>query len=756
MRHRIFFLIIIFLMFHRFLYSQSNQIANLKANEKDHVSQMAALLRDHYLKADFIGLGKIFLNDKGIEYYKKRLADCKDPERILLIKNDLANQMLRDGRVEESIEIFTEILPLSENFSNQELYPGNLFSNLKKTLALAYVRLGEQKNCILNHGSESCILPIKGRGIHVIKEPMRKAIKIYKELLLADSTDIESKWLMNLAYMSLGHYPDSVRAKNRIPIHTFDSPYPYGTFRDIAPELGLDLKGLSGSVIMDDFDNDNDLDVFFCNMGFDSPCQYFVNNGDGSFSNRSKESGFAGEVSGRTCIQADYNNDGFMDIYIVRGAWERQEDNMPPSSLMRNNGNGTFTDVTIESGLLGFHPSYNAVWFDYNNDGRIDLFVSNESLDPENPHFAKLYKNNGDGTFINVAKEVGLTPEGWTKGAISFDYNNDNWPDLYICRADGKNYLYKNSGNRGNGIVQFTNVAMDAGVLGHQVSFYTFPIDFNNDGWIDLYTSKSAFDYSDLNNAIINEYLGKPSRKSYHPLFYMNNKDGTFRDATDEVKLNRVIKNMGINTGDIDNDGYPDIYAGTGALSLASLVPNLMLRNYEGKYFEDVTMATGTGNLQHGHGVSFGDIDNDGDQDIFEVMGDGYSGDVYQNVLYENPGSPNHWINLKMEGVQSNRAGIGVRVQVNVQTAEGTRNIFSTVSSGGSFGASCLRREIGLANAEKINYIEIYWPSTGIKQVFKEVKMDRFYKIRETEKSIQELSIKRILLKKKEDSLHHK
>jgi hypothetical protein len=156
-----------------------------------------------------------------------------------------------------------------------------------------------------------------------------------------------------------------------------------------------------------------------------------------------------------------------------------------------------------------------------------------------------------------------------------------------------------------------------------------------------------------------------------------------------------------------------------------------MFRNAEGRFFQDVTTATGTGHLQKGHGVGFADLDNDGAQDIFAVIGGSYTGDTYRSVLFHNPGNTNHWLKLKLEGTKSNRAAIGARIKVTVATANGPRQIFKTVNSGGSFGSSPLRQEVGLGNALSIAEVEVRWPSSGARQVFTDLERDRCYRIRE-------------------------
>ena len=224
---------------------------------------------------------------------------------------------------------------------------------------------------------------------------------------------------------------------------------------------------------------------------------------------------------------------------------------------------------------------------------------------------------------------------------------------------------------------------------------------------------------------IASDYLGQQTPAERVRL-YRNNHDGTFKDVTRDAKLYKVLHSMGSNFGDLDNDGFLDFYLGTGDPDLTTVVPNRMFRNAEGKFFQDVTTSGGFGHVQKGHAVAFGDIDNDGDQDVYEVMGGAYEGDTAHNVLYLNPGHGNNWITLKLEGVKSNRSAIGARIKVTTSD----RAICKTVCTGGSFGCSPLRQEIGLGKATEIKQIEITWPS-GLVQVLNNTKVNRFYNVRE-------------------------
>ena len=260
------------------------------------------------------------------------------------------------------------------------------------------------------------------------------------------------------------------------------------------------------------------------------------------------------------------------------------------------------------------------------------------------------------------------------------------------------------------------------------VSFPTWFWDYDNDGWQDILVA--GFDMADLGDMAA-VHMALPFTAEHHRL-YRNNGDGTFAEVASEVGLDRVILSMGANFGDLDNDGWLDCYFGTGMPDLRALLPNRMYRNDAGQHFQDVTTAGGFGTLQKGHGISFGDIDHDGDQDIYQVLGAAFEGDIYANVLLENPGHGNRWVTLFLEGVQSNRDAIGARVRVRVNTLEGEgRDIHVTVGTGGSFGSSSLRQEIGLADAVSIDYVEVRWPRDGQLQRFAGMGLDGAYLLRE-------------------------
>ena len=186
----------------------------------------------------------------------------------------------------------------------------------------------------------------------------------------------------------------------------------------------------------------------------------------------------------------------------------------------------------------------------------------------------------------------------------------------------------------------------------------------------------------------------------------------------------------------------------SGAPDLKYIFPNRMFRNDGGVMFQDVTTSGGFGHLQKGHGIAFCDIDNDGDQDVFAVWGGAFSGDVFQNALFENPGHGNNWINIKLEGIQSNRSAIGTRIKLLLKGEEGIREIHRTVTTGGSFGGSSLQVEVGLGSAEKVMEMVVTWPASGVEQSFKDIQANRFLLIVENKDQIIELDRKEFSFRK--------
>ena len=442
--------------------------------------------------------------------------------------------------------------------------------------------------------------------------------------------DLRVRWLLNLAYMTLNEYPGKVPHAYLIPMDTFRSKLEISPFVNVAERVGLGVRGpnLAGGSIFDDFNGDGRPDLLTTSIDADNGASLYINRDDGTFEDRSAAAGLSQQVYALNLARADFDNDGNPDVILLRGAWERPA----RLSLLRNKGGGVFEDVTTASGLGEPLATESAVWGDYDNDGLADLFVCGEyhgaAAKPSDR--SRLYHNQGDGTFKDVAAQAGIINDHIAKGSAWGDYDGDGRLDLFVSNLDGPCRLYHNEGQG-----RFRDVARELGVAGpaHNRSFACWFWDYDNDGRLDLFVN----DYYAALADVIADYMGLEVADPGHPHLYRNIGKEGFRDVSREAGLDRPIAAMGANFGDIDNDGYLDAYFGTGWMAYSGLVPNVMIKNVEGRRFEDVTDSSRTGHLQKGHGISFADWDGDGDLDLFVVLGGGYPGDQGYNALFQQP-----------------------------------------------------------------------------------------------------------------------
>jgi len=519
--------------------------------------------------------------------------------------------------------------------------------------------------------------------------------------------------------MTLGTWPDAVPPQWRISADALASEYALPRMYDIAPKLGLDSFCRAGGSIFDDFDGDGLLDVVVSSMDPEQPLKMFRQAPDGTFRNVAREVGLEGQLGGLQLIHFDANNDGRLDLLVQRGAWFRLGGQIPNSLLIQQQ-DGTFVDTTRSAGIEVKAPSQVAAVADVDNDGDLDLFLGYESevLPTEVKYPSRLFLNRGDATFEEVTSKAHVENHRYCKGAAFADYDGDRLPDLYVSNMRAPNRLYHNNGDG-----TFTDVAPNLGVFDPYDSFASWFFDYNNDGRLDLYATCSA--QVDRGAMIGGFYKNHATGNDFNRL-YENDGHGGFKDVTRARALDRVAFPMGCNFGDVDNDGWQDLYLATGDPEFSSLWPNVMYRNDRGQRFQDVTAATDTGHLQKGHGISFGDFDDDGDQDLFVKMGGAFKDDGAADVLFENPGHGNHWLTVRLVGHQSNRFGVGARIRARILEPErGERNVFAFVGMNSSFGGNSLQEEMGLGKATRIVELEVFWPTSQITQKFHDVPLDR-------------------------------
>ena len=671
-------------------------------------------------------------------FYRKALEGSLSLATEVQTRFDLAHSLLLAGDSDQAVE---ELLKLQDIQHRLGIVLRPKFErDVQELLALSYLRMGEQQNCLTNHNAQSCVFPIRGEGIHKDRRGAQAAAAVWTALLEKNPESLIDRWMLNIAWMTLGGPPADAPKEWIIPESTFKSDDDIGMFTDVAVASGLDINGLAGGSVAEDMDGDGYFDLVVSSSGPRDQLRYFHNNADGTFTDQTHAAGLDGETGGLNLVHADYNNDGWPDILILRGGWWGKNGNYPVS-LLRNNGPNatgqiTFTDVTEEAGLLSAHPTQTAAWADYDGDGLLDLMLGHESSSADS-YPSELFHNNGDGTFTNVAVKVGLSDLGFVKGVAWGDFNNDGRPDLYISRKAAPNSLFRNDGPDAAHGWKFTEVTKSAGVAEPLESFGTWFFDFDNDGQLDLLVT--GYDTGTWDD-IPASYLGLPNKAETTRL-YRNRGDGTFEEVAKKVGLDRVILPMGVGFGDLDNDGWLDCYFGTGAPDYLALLPNRMFRNDQGRRFLDVTTSGGFGQLQKGHAISFADFNRDGQQDVFEVLGGAIPGDRYMSTLLANPGHDGAWMGLKLEGVKSNRSAIGARVRVDFEEPGGARSIYRTVNSGTSFGDSPFELHLGLGKARAIKQVEIRWPS-GLRQVVTGLELGRIYRLSEGDTRAQVVTLK--------------
>jgi enediyne biosynthesis protein E4 len=506
-----------------------------------------------------------------------------------------------------------------------------------------------------------------------------------------------------------------------------------------SPEKYLPETSGAGCAFLD-YDNDGWMDIYLVNSG---KCDFFTpnpplrnalyrNNRDGTFTDVTLEAGVAGGGFGQGVAVGDYDGDGFPDLYVTQYG---------RSILFHNNGDGTFSDVTEKAGVAAPGWASSAVWFDYDNDGRLDLFVgrfvdfSKELNKPcgihddgrhhycipkiYSPMPSWLFHNNGDGTFTDVSKESGIASRlGKVWGVVATDINNDGLIDLWVSNDTVANFLFV---NRGKG--KFDDIATAAGVAYSDAGrarsgMGVDAADFNEDGWQDLFVAN--LDREDF-------------------AIYRNNHDGTFDDLAIPLGIAKATRSMsgwGLKFFDYDNDGELDLFLANGnpddlIRSLhgeSTYEEPLMLFHNSGKSFEDVSAQSGPlfALPMSSRGLAIGDFDNDGAVDALISVSNGAP-----LLLRNNAGKQNHWLGVRLIGKKSNTDAIGARISYQSGDLKRSR----TKVGGGSYLSSHDPRIVlGLGKRAKIDSLEVKWPMpSGIIQRFTDLPVDRYITIVEGE-----------------------
>ncbi len=522
---------------------------------------------------------------------------------------------------------------------------------------------------------------------------------------------LKSLWLLRLAWERQGGYPADLPKRYRFNPFVQMSANPAVVFVDIGSQTGVDKRDRGRGSAWLDFDGDGDQDLF--SVGIQSTHALYRNEGQGQFEDVTLLWGLDDSRGGWGGAAADFDNDGDADLFVTRDAWEGAAAN----SLYRNEDN-RFVDVAQRAGIDEAQASFTAAWGDVDLDGYLDLYVANGVIGDGGRN--NLWYNQRDGTFVDIGQASGTADSSKTIGTAFGDYDGDGYLDLYVVNIGTPNRLYHN-GTDGT----FVDRADQTGVIFPlEGGYVTFFFDFNNDGQLDLFASTmSAFE--DVLNSWVEGRAIEPNR----PFLYLNNGDGTFADIAVPAGLGRSFGSMGIGLGDVDNNGFPDIYLANGGPEMYRLEPNALFLNQGDGRFVEVTSAAGVGNLGKGHGATFADFDADGDIDLYAGLGGHYDADVWPNSLYRNDGPVGNYLGLKLVGTASNRDAIGARVVVYCED----RQVHGQVASGYGFGSSnALALHLGLGRADQVERLEVRWPS-GKGQIWEGVPANRLLRIVEGE-----------------------
>jgi len=497
-----------------------------------------------------------------------------------------------------------------------------------------------------------------------------------------------------LAAHALGGYPPTVPAEFRMEIKSGYAE-PTVKFTDIAPKIGIVKTNAGRGSAVFDYNNDGWLDIAV--TGQWGAISLYRNNGDGTFTDVSAGSGLDKCYESFGIVAGDYDNDGFQDLFITRLGFFPGE-----GVLFHNNGDGTFTDVTEKSGLKTWGPAFSAHWVDYDCDGRLDLFISYNVTELFDGHVQnRLFHNNGDGTFSDVTQQAGIYTSFTTIGSAWGDYDNDGYPDLFLSSGIGRPLLFHNNGDG-----TFTDVSHQAGFEELLFGFICCFCDYDNDGWLDIVQIL----WSDHEDFVYTLRNGKGPDDGWPMRIYHNNRDGTFTKKDREIGLDGCWGTMGANLGDFNNDGWLDVALGNGSPKMERMEPPVTLE-FDGTRFRNTTFAAGLAFTGKGHGVNFADLFGNGRLSLILPDGGAYPGELLATSVYYPTELTGNYLNVRLTGTKSNRDALGARITLHA----GGKLQMREVTGGTSFGWLPAEQHFGLAKTEKIDALEIRWPS-GLRQ----------------------------------------
>lgn len=535
-------------------------------------------------------------------------------------------------------------------------------------------------------------------------------------------TDLRYRWMLNVLMILAGQPEKSI--PNEFRLMMLPSARSSFRFQDVTTEAGVGRLALGRGAAWGDFDNDGRDDIL---VGAErAPFRLLRNLGNGKFEDVAPRLGLVDPV-GLGCYAAqfiDYDNDGYEDIFLSSNGWGGGG----RLFLFHNDQGKHFTDITAGAGLGAPVNAFGSSWADYDNDGRPDVAIATGIVDPPDGDRLRLFHNEGAGRFREVGQDAGLTQKAKWISVCWGDYDGDGREDLLANSFNAGCFLFRNMGNG-----RFEDASIDAGVRNSHHTYTAEFFDYDNDGRLDLFVS--TYPEGDLKTMIGDKISGASVPVDQRQLLFRNNGDGTFTNVAGQAGITGWYGAMSSQVADVDNDGYPEIFLGTGNPALDWTEPKALFHNDGKGHFVDLAHSAKLIHYGMLHGVVFSDCDDSGNLSMFGSFGGFYWGTRETSRLYRNLGCGNHGLEVRLVGTRSNRNAIGAKVTAAVKG----RRIFNWVNGGNGFGTLNSRVvHIGLTQDSKVDFLQIDWPS-GLHQSFQNVDAGQRIEIVEGQNTFRSL-----------------
>ena len=565
---------------------------------------------------------------------------------------------------------------------------------------------------------------------HDDKADSRRAAALFTTLLRDyASENLVYRWLLNFSHMTTGGYPQEVPTEYRIEGPFIDHFYRSDAvavpntegllFVDRAEELGVATLDAGKGVAVEDYNRDGFYDIV--TGGTFDVLRYYQNDNGRRFVDRTADVGLADVTQPHIITAADYNNDGWVDLFAARPFHHFR--------LFKNVEGRSFEDVTFSSGLLSQNTlarnyvTWVSAWGDVDNDGDLDLVMTQYGQRSpvgifDRPSVSSQFFRNDDGHFVNKTQQFGLYDTFNNQnfiGATLADYDGDDFPDLYVASTySGTSTLFRNLGGQ-----RFEQIEM---AKENNPGFTAAFVDIDHDGDLDLFKAGASFARTSTEGAVFRKDLDELST-GYSTIFVQH--EGKFEERRDLFAEQMPISTMGASYGDLNNDGCYDFYLGTGNPEGWFVLPNLMyLGERDGTQctgaMRSISRLFGFGTIQKGHGIVFFDFDNDGDQDIYSSLGGMWPSDRWPNQLFVNDSTIDHaWVRLRLRGRQTNYYGVGARITIQARNDRGETIVRRhLISNKTGFGSAPYVAHVGLMDATKIESVSVRWPVSQQTRVY--------------------------------------